>query len=125
MSSMLAKYRQIQAQIKSIESEMRKIESDPEFQKEKEFFDKLKALLGDYEKTPEQVVRILNPDAVAAQKKGARGPRPGTPRKRNRYVNPHTGEEVVSASGNHNVLRRWREENPGVDIKDWIVESVK
>ena len=124
MSSMLARYRQIQAQIKSIESEMQRIENDPEFQREKEFYDKLKSLMADYEKTPDQVILFLNPSAEVAQPKGMRGPRPGTPRKRFKYVNPHSGEEVISASGNHKVLRRWREENPSADIKDWIIEEV-
>lgn len=125
MSSMLARYRQIQAQMKSIESEMQKIENDPEFQKEKEFYDKLKSLMGEYDKSSDQVILYLNPGADVVQPKGARGPRPGTPRKRFKYVNPHSGEELISASGNHKVLRKWREENPGTDIKGWIVEEVK
>lgn len=121
MSSLLARYRQVQAQIKSLESEIQEIEKDPEFLVEKEFYEKLQQLMADYNKTTDQVVAYLLPEAAKESSKGTRGPRPGTPRKRLKYMNPHTGEVVVSASGNHKVLRGWRENYPDVDIKDWIV----
>ena len=39
------------------------------------------------------------------------------------YKNPHTGEEVKTAGGNHTVLKQWRKDYPEIDLKDWLVSE--
>lgn len=118
MSSLVAQYRQIEAQIKTLKSELQMIEARPEFAEDLAFLQSLDALMNDYGKSAGEVLRILNPSGVDSQR--GPGARRGM-RKQTTYKNPHTGETVTTAGGNHKVLKEWKKQYPETNIKEWIV----
>ncbi|HBP4970075.1 TPA: histone-like nucleoid-structuring protein, MvaT/MvaU family [Pseudomonas aeruginosa] len=126
MSKLVIQHRAIEAQIKSLQTELAAIEQNPDYAKELAFVDALDGLMKDYGKSLRDVVVILDPDArLAEPARPARGPAPGTARPRLRYKNPHTGEVVETASGNNRVLKDWKNQYPGENIKDWIEGEAK
>lgn len=126
MSKLVIQHRAIEAQIKSLQTELSAIEQNPAYAKELAFVEALDGLLKEYGKSLRDVVSILDPDASRTEPaRPARGPAPGTARPRMRYKNPNTGEVVETASGNNRVLKDWRIQYPGVNLKDWIEGEVK
>ena len=122
MTRLVIQHRELTAQIKSLENELRAIEASPVYVKERAFLDELETLLREYGKTLRDVISTLDPDAGDARPaRGARGPAPGTMRKRMRYKNPHTGEHIDTAGANNRILKAWKQKYPNDNIKDWIV----
>ncbi len=124
MSALIVEHNQIKQAIQELETRLKVIESNPEFVKEAEFLEKLKALMGQYKKSLFDVIAILDPDAqrisrfadVQKKERVSRGPK-----KVQKYRNPHTGEVIETAGGNHRGLKAWRAEYPDTDINDWKV----
>ncbi len=126
MTQLVIQHREIEAQIKSLENELRAIEANPRYAQERAFLDALEGLLGEYGKSLSDVVKILDPQATEPQRaRGARGPAPGTMRKKLRYKNPHTGEHIDTAGANNRTLKAWKLQYPNDNIKDWIVGESK
>lgn len=122
MVNLVAQHRSIEAQIKSLQKELEQIEQDPAYATERAFADALASLMDEYGKTPRDIILILDPDSAKTKtERPPRGPAPGSARKRLRYQNPHTGDVVETAGGNHKVLKEWRLKYPESNIKDWIV----
>lgn len=123
MSKLVTQHRAIEAQIKQLQTELAAIESHPEYENEKEFAVFLEDLMNEHGKTLSDIVEILEPGffSVAKESKSTRGPVPGTPRKRLKYKNPHTGECVETAGGNNRVLKEWKKQYPSQNLKEWIV----
>lgn len=119
MSNALVKYMQLKKQKESLEETIERIEASPSFQKEKEFSEKLNALLHEYGKSASEAAYILQPGAVSADLSVTQTRR----RSRKLYRNPHTGEECKTAGSNHNTLKKWRKEHPDQDFSEWIVED--
>ena len=119
MSQTLIKYNQIQKQIETLTKAMSAMEDNPEFQREVEFSKKLNALLAEYDKSPGQVAQLLLPDEI----ENIPVKKPRRQRTRKEYTNPHTGEKVITAGGNNNVLKKWRTEHPDVNFSDWITNE--
>lgn len=125
MSALIVEHNQIKQAIQELETRLKVIESNPEFVKEAEFLEKLKALMGQYKRSLFDVIAILDPDSqrisrFADQQKKERVSR--GPKKIQKYRNPHTGEVIETAGGNHRGLKAWRVEYPDTDINDWKVE---
>ena len=122
MSKLVIEHREIEAQIKSQQSTLASIEQNPDYAKELAFADALDGLMTEYRKSLRDIISILDPESNSYQKeRQPRGPAPGTPRVRRKYRNPHTNEVVETASGNNSTLKKWKNENPGVNIKEWII----
>ena len=120
MNSRLAQHRKIQAQIKALQSELQALEADPEFAAESAFVQQLNDLMVSYDKSAAQVLAVLSPKGHARSdgQSRVRGPR-----QQLTYRNPHTGETVSTAGGNHRTLKAWKDQYPGQNIKEWIVGS--
>jgi len=116
---LIFRHREIQTQIASLQHELSEIERNPLYEKELKWAKDLEALMASHGKSAEDVVHLLGANVVAAPNRN-RGSKVGIPRKRNTYRNPHTGEEIQSASGNHKILKDWKTKYPNDDIKTWI-----
>lgn len=43
-------------------------------------------------------------------------------RKEKRYVNPHTGEEVITKGPNHKTLKAWKEKHGKDEVEGWVTK---
>lgn len=123
MNKLIAQHRRISAQIKSLQTELEAIERDPEYAKEREFVEQLDKLMQQHGKSSKDIVSMLDPFIDPSARVSERGAKPGTPRKRVTYKNPHTGEEVKSASGNNRILKEWKKKYPNEDLRNWVVKE--
>ncbi|WP_150573770.1 histone-like nucleoid-structuring protein, MvaT/MvaU family [Pseudomonas fluorescens] len=122
MSKTVIQHRAIQAQIQSLQTELAAIEQTKAYRDDSAFVDALDNLLLSYGKTLRDAVLALDPEALGEiPSRPVRGPSPGTPRDKRKYKNPHTGQTVETASGNHGLLKEWRRKYPDENIRDWII----
>jgi len=98
------------------------MKGDKGLEQEIEFESKLRALLGEYNKSLKYIVSILDPQggfkpgkAVAAPVKGTR-----KPRAMKLYKNPHSGEVVEPKGGNHKILKEWKAEYGSDTVESWL-----
>ncbi|EAZ98347.1 histone-like nucleoid-structuring protein, MvaT/MvaU family [Marinobacter sp. ELB17] len=117
----LREYMKIKEQVQKMESDLAAIENNESFQNDLKFFNELETLLEVYEKTKEEAAELLNPHQAEHLANNAFIKKPRKPREPKTYKNPETGETVTTAGGNHTVLKKWRSENPDLDVSDWIV----
>lgn len=130
MSQVIVEFRSIQDQIKELELRLNAIKANPDYGREAEFEAKLRNLVAIYGKSLRDIVLMLDPDAERYSLEfqrvdkvhKARGSYRG-PRAVQTYKNPHTGEVVETAGGNHKTLKQWRHAYPHTEIKDWIVKE--
>jgi hypothetical protein len=117
----LREYMKIKEKMQQMESELATIESNESFQNDLKFFNELETLLEVYEKTKEETAELLNPRQAEHSVNNAFTKKPRKQREPKTYKNPETGETVTTAGGNHTVLKKWRSENPDLDVSDWLV----
>jgi len=121
MTNKLQQYLQIKEKKEQLQVEIDRIEQSESFKEDLKFFKELEDLIELHGKTKIEVAELLNPTptqkAIASFTKA-----PRKARAERHYKNPHTGEEVITAGGNHTVLKQWRKDHPEVDLKDWIVQ---
>jgi hypothetical protein len=120
---LVAEYRSIEEQINSLIKHLEQLKEDPSFQVEAEFEDKLRRLMGEYGKSLRDIILIIDPDSQNRKEEKRAPKRLRGPRKVNVYKNPHTGEILKSAGGNHKVLKQWKLDHPNEDLKSWIIEE--
>lgn len=114
--SLIQEYDQIQTEIGKLNKRKAEIESSQAFMMEKEFRDKLTALMSEHGKSLKQIIAILDPKA--AQDSLPRGKRTVVEVV---YRHPQTGEQITHRGGPNAKLKAWRECH-GVDtVKSWIV----
>lgn len=123
--SKAAEYRALERQIAEQLQALEALKGSEALQKELEFEDKLRKLLGEYGMSLRNVISILDPKAsaaagaaVAGKVDGRRGPR--APRAVKRYVNPHTNEVVETKGGNHATLKAWKTEHGAEAVGSWL-----
>lgn len=118
----LREYTNLKNRLEEMGKELSRIEEDESFKKELNFLKDIEEVLELHGKTKEEAAEALNPTKHEVVDNGfTKKPRkPRTPRT---YQNPHTGETVTTAGGNHTVLKQWRKDNPGLDVSDWIIEQ--
>lgn len=121
--SKLREYTQLKSRMQEMARELELIEENEAFQNDLKFLTELEELVELYGKSKAEAAELLNPRPVVANKEAFEPRKPRKPRKAKLYRNPHTGEEVLTAGGNHTILKKWRSENPDVELADWVVES--
>lgn len=117
MTRSVIQHRAISAQIASLQSQLAALEETPEYVRDREFVDQLDNLLKNYGKDLRSIIAILDPQARPSQE--AR-PQSRGPRKVQKYRNSHTNEILVTAGGNHRVLKEWKRQYPNENLRDWI-----
>jgi hypothetical protein len=123
--SKAAEYRALERQIAEQVQALEVLKGSSALQKELEFEDKLRKLLGEYGYSLRNIIALLDPQAgkisgvaVAGQVDGRKGQR--APRAVKRYVNPHTDEVVETKGGNHSILKAWKSEYGAAEVESWL-----
>lgn len=117
--SLINEYRNTEEAIKELQERLQSLSADDRLKKELEFDQKLRALMGEYNKSLRDVIAILDPNAgkQVAKQAGA-GKRAGRAIKV--YKNPNTGEVVETKGGNHKTLKAWKEKWGAEAVQSWL-----
>ncbi|MFU5275021.1 histone-like nucleoid-structuring protein MvaT [Pseudomonas aeruginosa] len=117
--SLINEYRNTEEAIKELQERLQSLSADDRLKKELEFDQKLRALMGEYNKSLRDVIALLDPNAGKQTVKAARA---GTraPRELKVYKNPNTGEVVETKGGNHKTLKAWKEKWGAAAVQSWL-----
>ncbi|RMT62719.1 hypothetical protein ALP29_01876 [Pseudomonas syringae pv. avii] len=118
--SRLAEFRAAEKALQEQLAQLESLKNDAGLKKEIEFEEKLKTLMGKYDKSLRDVIAILDP---APRKGGA--PAAAAPKQRRArvvkvYHNPHTGELIETKGGNHRGLKAWKEQYGAATVDSWL-----
>lgn len=115
--SLIAEYRNTEAEIKELQARLAQLSSNERLQKEMEFEEKLRALMGEYGKSLRDIQQLLDPQPVGRAA-------PAKQQKRERrvkvYRNPNTGETIETKGGNHKLLKEWKAEYGSDTVESWV-----
>ncbi|CDI92830.1 transcriptional regulator MvaT [Pseudomonas aeruginosa PA38182] len=107
--SLINEYRATEEAIKELQERLKSLEQDDKLKKELEFEEKLRTLMGTYQKSLRDVISLLDPDAkIGKSTRTAKAPAGKRARKVKQYKNPHTGEVIETKGGNHKTLKEWK-----------------
>ncbi|MGH8354962.1 MAG: histone-like nucleoid-structuring protein MvaT [Pseudomonas sp.] len=118
--SLINEYRATEEAIKELQERLKNLSQDNKLQTELEFEKKLRALMGEYQKSLRDIIALLDPEA-----KLSKAPRAGKPtgskraRKVKQYKNPHTGEVIETKGGNHKTLKEWKAKWGAEAVEGW------
>ncbi|GAB7533428.1 DNA binding protein [Pseudomonas sp. 3A(2025)] len=120
--SLIIEYRATEEAIKELQARLKNLSQDDKLQAELEFEGKLRALMGEYQKSLRDIIALLDPDA-----KINKAPRGGVvkttatkrARKVKQYKNPHNGEVIETKGGNHKTLKEWKARWGGDEVESW------
>ena len=118
--SRLAEFRAAEKALQEQLAQLESLKNDAGLKKEIEFEEKLKTLMGKYDKSLRDVIAILDP----APRKGC-APAAAAPKQRRArvvkvYHNPHTGELIETKGGNHRGLKAWKEQYGAATVDSWL-----
>jgi hypothetical protein len=120
--SKLAEFRQLERHLAEQLAALETMKGDKGLEQEIEFETKLRALLGEYNKSLKDVIAIMDPQAGA--KAGRTPVTSARPTRKARavklYKNPHSGEVVETKGGNHKVLKEWKAEYGSDVVESWL-----
>jgi hypothetical protein len=117
--SLIHEHHELKQTIAAAQERLAVIEADPEFARDKEFEDKLRALLGDYHRSLRDIVNLLDPESRRPAAFRTAEPKNRRPRQVTRYTNPHDNTVVESKGGNHRTLKEWNEKYGKDVVKSW------
>lgn len=118
--SLINEYRATEDAIKELQERLKNLSQDDKLKKELEFEGKLRALMGEYQKSLRDIISLLDPDA-----KSSKNVRTGKPaavkraRKVKQYKNPNNGEVIETKGGNHKTLKEWKAKWGGDVVESW------
>jgi len=113
-------YYQKKQLMEQLAEELEKLEQDQALKSELEFENEVRALMQKHDKSPKDVLRILqaiDPSIAGTKADGGTGTRAKRPLKT--YKNPHTGEVVKTRGGNHKTLNEWRQKYGKEAVQGW------
>ncbi|MEX6780415.1 histone-like nucleoid-structuring protein MvaT [Pseudomonas aeruginosa] len=117
--SLINEYRNTEEAIKELQERLQSLSADDRLKKELEFDQKLRALMGEYNKSLRDVIALLDPNA-GKQTAKASGAGKRSPRELKVYKNPNTGEVVETKGGNHKTLKAWKEKWGAEAVQSWL-----
>lgn len=119
--SLINEYRATEEAIKELQERLKNMSQDDKLKKELEFEGKLRALMGEYQKSLRDIIAMLDPEAKSG--KATRVPKAATSkraRKVKQYKNPNTGEVIETKGGNHKTLKEWKAKWGGDVVESWV-----
>lgn len=118
--SLINEYRATEEAIKELQDRLKNMSQDDKLKKELEFEGKLRALMGEYQKSLRDIIAMLDPD-LKGSKVTRTAKTTGTKRARKvkQYKNPHTGEVIETKGGNHKTLKEWKAKWGGDVVESW------
>ncbi|NBF06258.1 transcriptional regulator [Pseudomonas sp. Fl5BN2] len=119
--SRLAEFRKLEQQLATQLAELESMKSDSGLKKEMEFESKLRALLGEYGFSLQNIINILDPEAGSrvSTSKGAPVKAARKARDVKIYKNPNSGELIETKGGNHRQLKEWKTEFGADVVESW------
>lgn len=122
--SLINEYRATEEAIKELQERLKNLSQDNKLQTELEFEKKLRALMGEYQKSLRDIIALLDPEAIltkAPRAGKAVGKAVGIKRARKvkQYKNPHTGEVIETKGGNHKTLKEWKAKWGAEVVEGW------
>nr|WP_134399442.1 histone-like nucleoid-structuring protein MvaT [Pseudomonas aeruginosa] len=118
--SLINEYRATDEAIKELQERLKSLEQDDKLKKELEFEEKLRTLMGTYQKSLRDVISLLDPDAkIGKSTRTAKAPAGKRARKVKQYKNPHTGEVIETKGGNHKTLKEWKAKWGPEAVESW------
>lgn len=121
--SKLAEFRELEKHLAQQQAALEALKGDSGLQREIEFEQKLRELLGEYSFSLRDIINLLDPGAAARRAPGGiKSTEKATRRARQikRYHNPHTGEVIETKGGNHRQLKEWKAEHGGDVVESWL-----
>jgi hypothetical protein len=117
--SKLAEYRELERHLAEQAALLDSLKNDPALQKEVEFEEQLRALLGEYGKSLRDIEALLNP---TAKRSGNAKPEKKARKARvlKTYKNPLTDEIVETKGGNNTTLKAWKAEFGAEEVDSWL-----
>jgi hypothetical protein len=119
--SLIQEYRETESAIRELQSRLEILKSDQSFKVEMEFEQKLRELMGEYQKSLRDVISIIDPQmARSPQAKGE--PKVATSRRERKvkqYKNPFSGEMIETKGGNNKILKQWKAEHGAEEVESW------
>jgi hypothetical protein len=119
MMSKLVEYRELERHLAEQTALLDSLKNDPALQKEVEFEEQLRALLGEYGKSLRDIKALLDPIA----KRPTAAPTEKKTRKARvlkTYKNPLTDEIVQTKGGNNATLKAWKAEFGAEEVDGWL-----
>lgn len=120
--SLINDFRNKKEQLEQLQKQIADLEKNAGLQKELEFENKLRALMGEYSKSLRDIIAILDPQALSAAapaKAQSRSTR--KPRSTKRYTNPHSKKVIETKGGNHKVLKEWKAQYGNDIVEGWAI----
>jgi hypothetical protein len=99
---------------------LEKLQGDSGLQREMEFEDKLKALMGEHDMDLAKVVAILNPQPAELEPATPAAVKQRRARQVKVYVQPVTGKRIETKSANHALLKTWKAEFGVAVVESWL-----
>lgn len=117
--NLIQEHHELTEVIAAAQARLAEIEADPEFESDKEFETKLRALLGEYHRSLRDIVTILDPESRRPASFRTTEPKTRRARQVTRYTNPENGEVVETKGGNNKILKAWNEKYGKDVVKSW------
>jgi 5S rRNA maturation endonuclease (ribonuclease M5) len=118
--SLINEYRATEEAIKELQDRLKNLSQDDKLKKELEFEGKLRALMGEYQKSLRDIIAMLDPDTKGSKiTRATKTTGPKRARKVKQYKNPHTGEVIETKGGNHKTLKEWKAKWGGDVVEGW------
>lgn len=118
--SLINEYRATEEAIKELQERLKSLEQDDKLQKELEFEEKLRALMGSYGKSLRDIIALLDPEAkLNKAPRAAKSTGSKRARKVKQYKNPHNGEVIETKGGNHKTLKEWKAKWGAETVESW------
>ena len=117
--SKLAEFRALEQQLANQLAELETLKNDSGLKKEIEFETKLRALLGEYGYSLQNVINLLDPQAGRRAPAAVANKVTRKPRAVKVYKNPNTGEIIETKGGNHRQLKEWKNEFGADVVESW------
>jgi len=120
--SKLAEFRQLERHLAEQMAALEAMKGDKGLEQEIEFETKLRALLGEYDKSLRDIIAILDPqnDSKSTRTEPAPAKASRKARALKVYKNPHNGEVVETKGGNHKTLKEWKAEHGSDTVESWL-----
>lgn len=117
--SLIHEYRSTEEAIKELQSRLAQLSNDDRLKTELEFEEKLRKLMGEYQKSLRDVINLLDPHPAKSSRQQA-APKIRRARAVKVYQNPHTGELIETKGGNHRGLKAWKEQYGAATVDSWL-----
>lgn len=118
--SKINQFREKKAILEGLKAELDALSNDEGLLYEMEFEEKLRTLMGEYNKSLRDINAILNPQAFSVQNsRSSKNVR--KPRKTKRYTNHHNGQVIETKGGNNKVLKEWKQTWGNAEVESWAV----